>query len=133
MNPGDHETITSPWEVIRRPNEGDYMEMRITSTVEGCPYDFTVVTKMTQLQMAACPDPKLGSLKTEQEIEAQSLVWDRIFILKKLVMTQPVHDWNLEDWVKAAPFLFKDAWTGKPLDADILDEEAMQKVRDGWV
>jgi len=131
MNHGDHETTTTSWDVVRNPNDLDYMEMRITSTVEGCPYDFTQVIKMTRMQMQMCPDPNFGQLKMQQEMEAQALQWERIFHIKKLVMSQPVHDWGLEEWIAAAPFLFNDS-NGKPLDEQLLNDEEMQQERDTW-
>ncbi len=131
MNQGDHETTTTPWEVIRNPDEQDYMEMRIISTVEGCPYDIIQIIKLTGMQMRQCPDPNLGQLRMQQEMDAGALQWDRIFHVQKLTMTQPVHDWNLEDWIKAAPFLFTNV-AGKPLDEELKNDEEMQKERDTW-
>lgn len=132
MNQGDHETIVTPWEVIRVPHDDDdYMELRITSTVEGCPYDILQVVKVTQREMRFCSRERLGSLQMQAITDAQVLQRDRIFHIQKLTMSQPVHDWNLEDWIEAAPFLFLNV-QGKPLDEELKNDEEMQKERDTW-
>ena len=64
-------------------------------------------------------------------MEAHAVQWDHIFHIKKLVMSQPVHDWNLKDWIVAAPFLFTTA-DGTPLDEELINDEEMQKERDTW-
>jgi len=133
MNPGEHETTVTNWYVVREPDGFEYMEKILTTTVEGCPYDFTIIVKLTQAQMRECSEPNLGQLKFVQEMEAHDLMMDRTFHIKTLVMTFPVHDWTLENWISHAPFLFKDAGTGQPLNEEILNDEDMQKERDSWV
>lgn len=132
MNQGDHNTTSTPWIKVEKFDEPLFYEKRMTTTVEGCPYEYMIVMRLTEMQLVMNPNPNLGQLKFIQEQEAGELMWDRIFTLKKIVMGQPVQNWCLEDWINAAPFLFRDV-NGKPLDEKVLDDEAMQKVRDTWV
>ncbi len=114
------------------PHDVDWMEMRIISTVEGCPYDIIQIVKVTQREMVLCPHGRLGTLQMKARADADQLQRDRIFHVQKLTMSQPVHDWNLEDWIEAAPFLFTNV-QGKPLDEELLNDEEMQKERDTWL
>lgn len=133
MNPGEHETIVSNWYVVYKPDDGDYMEKRLTTIVEGCPYDFSIFVKLTRAQMQDQTDPNFSRVTFVQEMEAHDLMMDRTLHIKMLVMSNPVHDWTLDEWIYRAPFLFKDAGTGTPLDEEELDDEEMQKERDTWL
>lgn len=132
MNQGDHVTTATNWARIVKHDEPEYYEKRLSTTVEGCPYEYVTVIRLTERQVRTCANPNLGQLQFIQEQEANELLWDRIFTLKRIVCSQPVHDWCLEDWINSAPFLFTDYY-GNPLDEKILDDEAMQKERDTWV
>ena len=129
MNQGDHETTMSEWEVIRSPRGMDYMEMRISSTVEGCPYVFDQTVRITQSDMVECSRDRLGSFQQTAIRDASMLQQDRVFHIKKLTMSQPVHNWILDDWIRAAPFLFTNV-NGTPLEEELKNEEEMQKERD---
>ncbi len=131
MNRGDHETTSTLWELIQPASEPQYWERRTISAVEGCPYDLSLTVKITEREILFDLDPKCEQLKFQRAGEADEVQLDRIFHVKKLVMSQPVHDWNLEDWIDAAPFLFTDT-NGRPLEAKLLNDEEMQAERDTW-
>jgi len=132
----EHTTQDTGWKMMERLNTNEpYALKELTTSITDCPYDIHLrielsYKELANLGIAYMEDDgivyQLSRVPTEKEMDMNSVMWDRIEHILKIMDNNETHFWRLGDWDAAAPFLFEDN------DTAVYDDEAMQKERDAW-
>lgn len=136
----DHHTTTSGWQMIEKLDMvGCKVKMDLATFIEGCPYEINLEVVFTEKELCAmgfgndngflCNIEHIaysfGQTVPEKVMAVQSLMWDYIKQVNKVMDDNDITAWTVENWDAHCPFLFE-------CDPGLESEEQLQEERDTW-
>lgn len=133
----EHFTLVTGWQMYEKMDDvGVRIKKELSTSITGCPYEINLEIVFTQEElekMGIDVDDEdraayeLDMNVTYKEMEVNSLMWEYINTVKKVMEENDTDSWRVTEWDEHCPFLFE-------CDPNYEDpEEALQEKRETWV